>query len=105
VTGPTVTGTVADAPVVVVTGIDPLVTEAPGGTIKVGTTTADVGTTLAGTVNPGSATVTVAPKNPAVTLTGGTNCPAHPDNKRRVAVNRIFISESSPQEWLRRAWP
>jgi hypothetical protein len=86
-TGATLTGTMVFAPVSVVIIAVPLVTEDVEGTNNVGFVTAAVGTTLAGIVNPGSATVTVAPKNPAVRLTGGTNAPAHPENnKTRISV-------------------
>ena len=73
VTGATTTGMFVVSPAAVVTGAEPL--EAIGslaGTISVGCKTAVVGTTFAGTVKPGSETVTVAPKNPPETETGGT---------------------------------
>lgn len=71
-TGPITTGTFFVSPDSVITGTVPLVTGALDGTMRTGATTAGDAITLAGTVNPGSATVTVAPKNPALTLTGGT---------------------------------
>jgi len=72
-TGATTTGTVVDSPLEVVTGtLAFAATGSVAGTSKVGVETSAVGVTLAGTVNPGSETVTVAPKNPPLILTGGT---------------------------------